>query len=72
MDESKSGTIHVEDPIKGAYQKKHVKSVLSVPLQEAIAKQKPKIFTQKTLQLYYFMMVSMMVYENGYQYLVLG
>lgn len=61
-DPKHSGTYHVEDSPKGAaHQKQHIKSVLSVPLQEAIAKQKPKIFTAKTVQLYYFMLVSMMM-----------
>jgi predicted GTPase len=61
-DQKHDGTVHVEDTIKGAAsQRKHVKSVLSVPLQEAIAKQRPQIFTGKTIQLYYFMLVAMMV-----------
>lgn len=56
----KGAAAHFEDPVKGP-QQKHVKSVLSVPLQEAIAKAKPKIFTRRTLLLYYCMFVSMMV-----------
>ena len=59
--DSKSGAVHIEGAAKGGLPKKQVKSVLSVPLQEAIAKQKPKVFTSKTLRLYYFMLVSMMV-----------
>ncbi|KAK5045087.1 hypothetical protein LTR84_010235 [Exophiala bonariae] len=38
-----------------------------MPLDEAIAKAKPKVFTRNTLQLYYMMLVSMMLaWANGY------
>ena len=67
-DTNKHGFDHVEHGAVSPFGQKrkgnHVKSVLSVPLQEAISKQKPKIFTWKTVQLYYFMMMAMMMYES--------
>jgi hypothetical protein len=59
LEKAKASTVYLEDP--HGHQQKHVKSVLSVPLDEAIAKAKPKVFTRKTMQLYYMMLVSMMV-----------
>lgn len=48
---------HVEDVLKKG-DKARVKSVLSVPLQEAIAKAKPRLFTLNMFKLYCFIGVA--------------
>ncbi|KAL1966253.1 hypothetical protein VTN77DRAFT_4606 [Rasamsonia byssochlamydoides] len=73
-DDPKAASFHVENiqrdhsPLKRSFfVKSEAKSVLSVPLQEAIAKQNPRIFTRRTCQLYVCMTVSMMIaWANGY------
>lgn len=67
MADTKATTVHLEDVqnVQSSTSKPSLfatKSVLSVPLQEAIVKQNPKVFTWATFRLYSYMMVSMMVY----------